>query len=88
MRLKLSVYASAVLILLAFCGCSDVNTAEKRLANELPKFASRYVKKEFARQIQLNDQCKAFRINENRLLLLGFDGIEVVQNQLSHKDLR
>ena len=68
-------------------GCSDVKTAEKRLSNELKFFAGQYVKNEFAKQIKLNRECKAFQVNENKLLLLAFDGISIVQRALPYSDL-
>ena len=81
------VWGSMLLVLLCSSGCSDVKTAEKRLANELKFFADQYIKNEFVKQIRLNEQCKAFQVNENKLLLLGFDGIEVVQRILPHNEL-
>ena len=87
MKINFAPWLAVPFILLTFVGCSDSASAEKRISIELKHFADQYIKLEFAKQIKLNGQCKAFRIKENSLLLLGFDGIDVVERTLAHKDL-
>lgn len=87
MAKKIFTFAAMLLLLSLNFGCSDVKTAEKRLGNELKFFAGQYIKNEFVKQIKLNSECKAFQINENKLLLLAFDGIDVVQRTLPYNDL-
>ena len=87
MKINLSVWLAVPLLILFAAGCSDRASAEKRISVDLKHFADQYIKLEFAKQIKLNAQCKAFRIKENSLLLLGFDGIDVVERTLAHKDL-
>ena len=75
------------MLILSAGGCSDRGTAEKRLINDLPYLADRYIKNEFARQIKLNTHCKAWLIDGSKLLLLVFDGIDVVRREAAGNDL-
>ncbi len=89
MRNKLAVCSAFLFVLTAFgvCGCSDAATSEKRLSADMKYLISQYMKSEFAKQIKLNSQSKAFLISENKLLLLEFDGIEAVPRTAPHGDL-
>ena len=87
MKIKYLALLTIPLMLLYVLGCSDAATAEKRLSGSLKFFADQYIKREFAKQIKLNERCKAFRMKENSLLLLGFDGLEAVKRTSVHKDL-